>query len=52
MIDEIKIGWIAGEYHHSVYAINKEFSLYSKHLILNPVNVKWFLYELTDYLDL
>jgi hypothetical protein len=52
MIDEVKIRWLAGEYHHSVYAINKEFSLYSKYLKSNPANVKWILYELEDYLDL
>ena len=50
MIDEIKIRWLAGEYHHEVYAINKSFSLYSKHLLL--YNVNWFMYELTDYLDI
>ena len=53
MMDEIKIRWISGEYHHSVYAINKKFSLYSKYLKSNPANVKWwFLYELEDYLDI
>ena len=52
MMDKYEITWIADKHNHSTYAINKEFSLYSKQLKSNPANVKWFLYELVDYLDI
>jgi hypothetical protein len=50
MMEKFEITWLAGEYHHDVYAINKSFSVHSKHLTL--YNVDWFMFELVDYLDI
>jgi hypothetical protein len=52
MISEVKIRWMSFKYSPELYAISREFSLYSKQLKSNPTNVKWFLYELEDYLDI
>jgi hypothetical protein len=56
MMEKYEITWIAGEHNHSTYAINKSFSIHSKHLILDNNltlgNINWFLYELIEYLDI